>query len=454
MLGLAIVTLLSGFAASPEVSLWMSSEDGAYQLTPRESPRWTTGGPEEGTPTIEIDPATEYQRILGLGASLDHATCYNLSRLPAEKRAEVITRLVDPERGIGMNLMRLCIGTSDFVGEPYYSYDDLPEGQRDPELAHFSIEKDRAYLLPVVKEALAKNPDLLFFASPWSPPGWMKTTESLCGGKLEVENQAVYAQYLLKFLDAYGAEGIPIHAITPQNEPGFPNPDYPTCLWRAELQRDFIRDHLGPALRASGHATGIWCWDHNWNRPGFPRTVLSDPKAAQYVDGTGFHLYEGDVEAQSAFRDEFPGKHIYFTEGSTFRTRGAVRIIGILRHWARSYNAWVIMLDERRKPNNGPHSASRTCIELLDDLSVAYHFDYYMYGQFMKFIPRGALRIASSGLDDVRFAHVAFRTPDGRMVLVVANANREAVGFAVRCAEGGFQARLDGKSVATFRWRP
>lgn len=441
--------MMNGVAVS-DISVWTSSEVEDLKLTPGASISWESEAVARDT-MIDVDPATTYQSILGLGASFEHATCWNLSLLEPKKRAEVIESLVCPDKGIGMNLMRLCIGTSDFVGEPWYSYNDLPEGETDLEIEHFSIEKDRAYMLPVIKTAREKNPELIFFSSPWSPPGWMKTNGSMLAGKMKPEYYDVYARYFVKYIEAYAAEGIPIYAVTPQNEPGFPNKDYPTCLWSGEEQRDFIRDHLGPHFAKNGIGALIWCWDHNWNNLAFPRAVISDPEAARFVDGTGFHHYEGRVEAQTEFRNEFPDKHIYFTEGSTFRTRGAIQIINILRNWARSYNTWVIMLDEKRKPNNGPHSASATCIELKSDLTVEYRYDYYMYGQFMKFIPRDAVRIASTD-SERSFANVAFKTPGGDIVLVVANSARPPREFTVRYGEKSFNTVLGGYSVSTYRW--
>lgn len=434
----------------PVAQLWQSSEDGKLQLSAGTALVLVEGNGSNDT-RITIDDSLRYQSILGLGASLEHATCENLFKLPEEKRAAVIRSLVHPVDGIGMNLMRVCIGASDFIGEPYYSYNDLPPGQTDLPLAQFSIEKDRAYVLPVIKAAQAANPDLLFFASPWSPPGWMKTGGTLNGGKLRPEFYDVYARYLVKFIQAYAAEGVPMRAITVQNEPQHTDPNYTTTLWTGIEQRDFIQANFGPALRAAGLQTPIWCWDHNWNQPEFPRAVLSTPGAAQYVEGSAWHFYEGKVEAQSQFREEFPDKDIFFTEGSTFGTRGAIQIIEILRNWARSYNAWVIMLDEHRKPNRGPHFASATCIELQDDGSVEYRFDYYMYGQFMKFIPRDAIRI-DSGPVEKNFAHVAFLTPDQRIVLVVANADRKDRNLSVAWQGRSLDMQIGGRSVATLSW--
>lgn len=435
------------------VRVVVSGEDGSRRLSDGESLP-LTGKPPAELPTVAIDASRRRQRLLGLGASLEHATCSNLAKLPPAERERVVESLVSPTRGIGMNLMRLCIGTSDFVGEPYYTYDDLPAGETDPELARFSIERDRAYVLPAVKLAQRLNPDLLFFASPWSPPAWMKTSGRLGTGRLKREWHPVYARYLLKFVEAYAAEGVPIHAITVQNEPQHQDPFYPTTLWSAEEQRDFLRDHLGPLFRKHRVQTRIWCWDHNWNQPEFPRAILSDPKAARFVDGTAFHHYEGDVAAQSALAREFPDKSVYFTEGSVFGTDGALRLIEILRHDARSYNGWVILLDEHRKPNRGPHPASATCVELLDDGTVRVNYDYFMQGQFMKFLRRGAVRLESSSPEIPRFGQVAFRNPDGETVLVAANDGAEARRFAVTASGRSFVAELPAKSVATYLWPP
>lgn len=442
---------LAQSAAKDKVRVVLSSEDGSHQLTEVEPLTWRAFETTE-LALIEIHPDQPRQSIIGLGASLEHATCQNLHQLPESQRAIVIEKLVDPDRGIGMNLMRVCIGTSDFVGEPYYTYCDLPEGQTDPELKQFSIAKDRQYVLPTIQMAIEKNPDLLIFASPWSPPAWMKDSGLLGTGSLKPEFYASYARYLLKFIRAYEAEGVPIYAITIQNEPQHVDPNYPTTLWSAEQQRDFIRDFLGPLFAAEKLSTQIWCWDHNWNKLDFPRTVLSDPAAAAFVDGTAFHHYEGRVDAQTALHEQFPDQPIYFTEGSVFRTRGAIRLIDILRHWSRSYNGWVIMLDEHRRPNRGPHSASATCIELMDDGSVRYNFDYFMQGQFMKYIRRQSVCLASSNPDLRTLRNVAFVNPDGQYVLVMANSNRSEQAITVKFGDRMFQTTLPASTIATFLW--
>jgi glucosylceramidase len=439
-------------AAPATVAVTLSTADGSRRLT-EEPPRPLVSTVDLGLPTVQIDRHDAAQSLLGLGASFDHASCENLARLDPAARAEVIERLFHPQRGIGMSLMRVCIGSSDFTGEPYATYCDLPAGETDPDLARFSIDMDRPHVLPVIRAALACNPRLLLFGSPWSPPAWMKSSGRLGGGRLERRWYRAYARYLLEFVRAYEAEGLPIHALTVQNEPQMAHPGYPTTLWTAAEQRDFIRDHLGPLFEREGCHTLIWCWDHNWNDLEFPRTVLADPEAARFLDGIAFHLYEGHVEAQSRLHREFPGKHVYFTEGSVFGIEGAATLVDILRNWSRSYNAWVFMLDQHRRPNSGPHHASATCLELLDDGTVRSNLDYFLYGQFMRYLRPGAVRIRSIGppIDGLR--HVAFRSEDGELVLVAVNARAAPLALAVDCGGRGFTATLPAQAVATYRWR-
>lgn len=476
LLVLASVALVWATAAHGQgVRVWLTTEDMKQLLAAgREEPP-APGKPAAGT-VIEVDPGQTYQSILGLGASLEPTTCYNLQQLGPERRDEVLRRLLDPEQGIGMNLMRICIGTPDFTGDPWYSYDDMPPGEKDPKLEHFSIEKDRAYILPVLKRALAINPDLLFFASPWSPPGWMKSTGDMIGGWLLPEHYGVYAEYFARFIEAYAAEGIPIYAVTPQNEPGVNTRDYPvgewypSCRWSLVEDEDnpwpvdreamgrneaeFIGRHLGPALRKHGLATKIWCYDHNINNLWYPRNILNDQVAGPFVDGTGFHGYAGRPEELAGFHREFPDKAIYFTEGSMPGLPGAARIVSLLRNWCRSYNSWVIMIDYDGKPNNGPFKTTRTTIQPRRDGSgVDYNFDYYEYGHFMKFIKRGAVRIGSSE-PAAEVTNVAFRNPDGELVLVVVNEGKGRADCTVACGGRHFRAAVPARAIATYCWRP
>ena len=324
---LALCFLAAWPAAAMEVAWWVSSEDMLNTLTAQPG---LALGPEAPGADLRIDDTQRYQTILGLGASLDHATCYNISQLPPGEQERAVEWIVSPYTGIGMNLMRICIGTPDFTPSPWYTYADIPG---DLSLEHFSIEKDREYVLPILKMALEINPDLLFFASPWSPPGWMTSNGHIGGGRFDSAYYAPYARYLAKFIKAYEAEGIPIYAITLQNEPDYNPPTYPTCRWTFKQQAEFIASHVGPEFERQGIQTRLWCWDHNFEPIGWPRNVLNDPMAAPYIDGTAFHHYAGRPSSMARLSAMFPSKHIYFTEGSTSGVRGAIEIIAILRNW-------------------------------------------------------------------------------------------------------------------------
>ena len=452
--------------AAPTVEVWLTTEDLRQAISPQTQLAFAKSA-GDARERVEIEDAKTFQTILGLGSSLEPTTCANFWRMAAADREALMARIVDPKKGIGMNLMRLCIGTPDFTGDPWYSYCDLPPGETDPELKRFSIERDRAYILPVIQLARRKNPDLLFFASPWSPPGWMKSNGTMIGGHLLPQWYAAYAQYFVRFIQAYEAEGIPIHAVTIQNEPGVdrakekdPKWHYPSCRWTGEQEREFIRDHLGPALRKAGLKTRIWCYDHNYNvKPegddfglDYPRTILRDAKAAAFVEGVAFHGYAGKPSGMSVFHEEFPQVPVHFSEGSVFGVSGSVDLIERLRNWAVSYNAWVLMLDDLGKPNNGPFAASHATVALnTKTLRPEYLLDYHLYGQFMKFIPRGAVRVESRSLGGAP-AQIAFRMPDKRLVLVAANPDAKECGFAIQWRGQSCTVVLPAKSVGTWRW--
>ena len=464
--GLLIVLATFQLPAATPVDSWLTTADSRQTISPQ-PPLAFTNTPVATPDRVEIEDTTTFQTILGLGSSLEPTTCSNFWRMTVADREELMERVVNPERGIGMNLMRLCIGTPDFTGDPWYSYCDLPSGETDPELKHFSIERDRTYNLPVIQLARRKNADLLFVASPWSPPGWMKSNGTMIGGQLLPKWYSTYAKYFVRFIQAYETEGIPIYAVTIQNEPGVdratennPKWHYPSCRWTGEQERDFIRDHLGPTLRSAGLKTKIWCYDHNYNVKGnaddpglaYPRAILQDPQAAAFVDGVAFHGYAGKPSGMSVFHDEFPKVPIHFTEGSVFGIKGAVELIERLRNSAASYNAWVLMLDDQGKPNNGPFAAKYATVALnTKTLKPEYLLDYHIYGQFMKFIPCGAVRVESRSVGEAP-AQVAFRTADRNLILVAANPGASERRFDVHWRDQSYIGILPPKSVGTWRW--
>lgn len=452
LIALLVFIVCPRLYSAPVVKWWISSQDMKNKLSLQNDAIFASVR-QLSKSTIVVDDRITYQTIIGLGSSLEHSTCYNISLLRPARQKKVLESIVDKNKGIGMNLMRICFGTADFTASPWYSYDEPPDKQPDPQLKYFSIEKDRRYVLPILKLALEINPELKFFASPWSPPGWMKTNNNICGGKMNPKYYRPFAEYLTRSIEAYRAEGLDIIAVTVQNEPEYFPDTYPTCGWTAQQQRDFIRDHLGPVFAQRNLATKIWCYDHNFNHPNFPATILKDPEAAKYIDGTGFHHYEGKPSAMTWLHGKFPDKHVYFTEGSVFNIAGAVQIISYLRNWARCYNAWVTFIDHKAQPNPGPHDCSPTCIVLNSEtLELQYRFDYYMYGHFMKYIDRGAVRIDSTSSENL--PNVTFRNPDGSIVLIVANPGGKKQKLSIGWKSLGLETELAAKSIATLVWKP
>lgn len=471
---LAAMFLIAPVTSAGDVEFYLSSpragEDGKRKsIDPQKTIVWENAR-ESNDFRIDVDPTQTFQTILGMGTSLEPTTCFNIHQLSPEDQDEVIGKLVDPEAGIGMNLIRICIGTPDFTGDPWYSYNDLPEGQTDPTLEKFSIEKDKAYILPVIQKTAKARKDGLFFASPWSPPGWMKTTGNMIGGSLKQEWYPAYAQYFVKFIKAYQAEGIPLYAVTIQNEPGVDRnleKDkkwwYPSCRWTGEQERDFIRDHLAPALREAGLSTKIWCYDHNYNLAptadgddpgiGYPRAILSDPKTFPLVAGVAFHGYAGKPENMLQFQKEFPKTPLHFTEGSVFGLIGGAKLVALLRNGIVSYNAWVTISDTQGKPNNGPFNADTTCIQRdVKTNKPIYNFDLDLMGHFTKFILRDSVRIDSQSPNKV--ANVAFRRPDGSICLIIVHPPARARTMRLRVGTKEAVIDMPGNSVATLVWKP
>lgn len=457
--------------AAVEVQWFTTSRDMEYKLTERDPIQFDTvlSSPDDVVEkTVVVDEDKKFQTIFGIGSSLESSTCYNLMRMTETDRTNTLKMLLDPEDGIGMSLMRITVATSDFCPLPFYSYDDAESP--DESLSGFSIQRDEEFILPVLREAAQKyasgSDGLHFFASTWSPPAWMKTTNTLQGGRYNTSYFPQYAQYLLKYINAYKNEGIEIAGLTPQNEPLQNEDSYPTTLLLPGEEAELIRDHLGPLLQdpANNCSTSIWCFDHNFNTLFYPETVLKDSEANKYVSGTAFHNYGGRASAMTTLHDEFPDKNIFFSEGSAFGMRGASQIVEILRNWATTYNAWVTMLDTDLQPNAGPFRPSPTMIELdAETLQPNYRFEYYMYGQFSKFIRRGAVRIETSGPDDgqssdlkveSKLSHVGFVDPnDNKRVLVLVNDALDEVNVAIEWGGMSAKATLTPTSVNTFVWR-
>jgi glucosylceramidase len=412
---------------------------------------------------IVVNSNKKYQQMDGFGASFTDASAYLVyNKLSPEKRREVMEKLFDREKGIGISFLRQPMGATDYTTK-LYSYDDLPSGvNEDPELKYFSIDHDKKYIIPLLKEAMEINPELKIMASPWSPPGWMKTTGSMIGGSLRRSYYGVYAQYFVKFIKAYEAEGIPIYAITVQNEPLYVPKEYPGMKMDWVEQADFIGEYLGPAFESAGIKTKILCYDHNWDNTTYAAYVLSHEKASKYVAGSAWHFYGGKHEAMSKIKEMFPDKEIWFTEGSGGDWVPAffnaymdqmMHVIRIPRNWAKTVVWWNIALDEKRGPTILSNSTCRGLIEINQKTNeVKYNVDYYTLGHISKFVLPGAYRIDSYTYQD-RLESVAFLNPNGSRVLIVSN--RTNTTKKIQVVEDGleiFSYVLPGYASATFVW--
>ncbi len=456
---LLTLALATAAAAAQNVSLYLTSPDRSALLTLQPPLAFATPA-TPATQTITVDPAKTYQTIDGFGFALTGGSAQLLMKMDAAKRDallhELFTRTGD---GIGVSYLRLTIGSSD-MNDHVYSYDDLAPDQTDPDMAHFSLDPDKADVIPIMKQILAIDPKIKTLASPWSAPLWMKTNGAAQGGVLLPKYFRAYATYLTKYVQGMKAEGIPIDTLTIQNEP-LNEKNTPSMLMLSPEQDVFIKDNLGPNFRKAGIKTGIVLYDHNLDHPLYPLSILRDPAAAKYVAGSGFHLYGGTVDAMTEVHDAFPNKNIYFTEQSITQrdnngplniARPVARVmIGVSRNWSKNILLWNLAAD----PNNGPHTNNGGCGSCsgaltVDGDNVRRNVAFYTVAQVSKFVPPNSVRIDSNDLDTL--PNVAFRTPDGKKVLVVSNVTDTPQTFDVHTGAKTFTSTLPAGNVGTYVW--
>lgn len=409
---------------------------------------------------IRLDDAEVLQEIEGYGAALTGSSAFLLNKkLDAAGREALLKDLFDPEDGIGISYLRITMGASDFSLEDF-TYNDLEPGKTDPELAHFSIEKDREDLIPVLRQILTIAPGLKIMATPWSPPAWMKTNGKLAGGRLKPEWYGAYAQYFVKYLRAYEQEGIRIDAISVQNEP-LHEAAYPSMLMEANEQLDFIGNHLGPAFERENIGVKILAYDHNWDRPDYPLAVLNDATARKYVAGSAFHAYGGEVSAMSRVHEAFPDKGLYFTEisGGEWAKNFSDNMvwnmrnifIGTARNWSKNALLWNLVLDENSGPVNNGCKDCRGVVTLHSSGSPARNVEYYVTGHLSKFVRPGARRLYTDGLPSSSgLEQVAFLNPDGSRVVVVLNSGSESGKIVIQWGKKQLSIVQEPLSTATY----
>lgn len=419
---------------------------------------------------IEVQPAKKYQKILGFGAAFTDAACYMFKQLDPDVRAKLFNDLFHPSQ-LGLNVNRVCMGASDYATHEYsYCDSDTP----DPELKKFNIAHDTKWILPMIEEARKVNPDIFLFASPWSPPGWMKANKSMLGGNMQRQYMPAYAQYFVRFLDAYKKYGVPIQAVTVNNEVDTDQDGrMPACLWPQEYEVDFVKWHLGPALRDAKMDTQVWMIDHNYNLWGRAIATLEDAEVRKYCTAIAWHGYVGDAHKMTTVHDAYPEVDCYWTEGgpdvtnkdyATDWSKWSKTFTGNLRNWCRGITAWNLALDHEGKPNIGPFPCGGLVTIHGETKEITPSGQYFAIAQFSKHVKRDAYRIGSETSGEGKnLEHVAFENPvavdmfgkkvtdKSEKVLVITNSGAARtvevkVGTRIACVN------LDADSVTTLRF--
>jgi glucosylceramidase len=481
--GWAILNRRAAWALSADptgqVQVWSTFRDRRHVAA--ESVAWKAEA-AVAADAIVLDPAATRQEMLGFGAAFTDAACSMLNQLAPGARATLMHELFAPDQ-MAMNVCRTCIGASDY-SKSLYSFDDSEED--DPELKKFSIDHDKAYILPALREARKLNPDLFLFSSPWSPPAWMKFNRSMLGGTIRKSNLEAYSRYIKKFLDAYKNEGVEINAVTVQNEVDTTvDGRYAACQWSQEDEILFVGKYLGPLLRQAGMGTKIWVLDHNFNLWGRAIGELSDARAYEFIDGIAWHGYAGEPASMTPVHDAFPLKNAYFTEGGPQRERRAEGAPfadpmtawarwaewanSVIRNWSRSITVWNLALDENGTPYIGRREegdivpgAPTTGRGLITIDSKTHEVSrsgrFWALAHYTKHVRRGAKVFRTDGVGEsggqtaaAAVSHVGFRNPDGSSVVVLANRGGER-GVQLVLGTRSLSLELPADSVHTLQW--
>ncbi|OCA80450.1 glucosylceramidase [Chryseobacterium contaminans] len=437
-----------------EVHYWLTKGDESIKLQPQTPIRFVNTS--NNFQNIEIDDTQKFQYIDGFGYTLTGGSVEVINHLSPVKRKALLNELFGNDKNsISISYLRLSIGASDLDGE-VFSYNDLPEGETDISLSKFSLVKDKD-LIAMLKEILALNPKIKIIATPWSAPVWMKDNGKSKGGSLKPEFYETYARYFVKYIQGMKKEGITIDAVTPQNEPLHPG-NNPSMYMSSDQQRDFIKGYLGPVFKNNKIKTKIVVYDHNCNKPEYALDILKDTEAYQYIDGSAFHLYEGDISALSTVHDAFPDKNLYFTEQWT-GSKGTFNedlnwhmknvIIGSMRNWSKTALEWNLAND----PKYGPHTDGgctecKGAITVSDRDNFTRNVAYYIVAHASKFVPAGSQRIASTQTKYLSTA--AFKTPTGKTVLIVHNDHKVIENFNIKFAGKIATVNIPGQSAATY----
>jgi glucosylceramidase len=443
-------------------SVHETARDNGHRLARLPAPTVVAAGSaatKEGV--LVVDPTQLRQEMVGFGGALTESSAWVLAQLDPEARMEVIRRYFDPVEGIGYTLARTHINSCDFSLH-LWALDEVPG---DYDLHHFTLEPMRRWLMPLIHDArrVAGEDVFRLLASPWSPPAWMKTNFRMDdGGYLRREYAPSWAAYYVRFVEAMrDEEGIPVWGLTVQNEPEA-HQTWESCLYSPEHERDFVRDLLGPALHAAGmQDVKLLGWDHNRDRlEARADALLGDSKTADYLWGLGLHWYvSDDFAASSRVQARFPDKPILFTEGC-FEGGEAIgswehgegyahNMIGDFRNWVCGYIDWNIVLDQRGGPNHVGNFCDAPVIVDTRTKEVRYGPSFHYIAHFSRFVKPGARRIESAE-GPAQIESVAFKNPDGSIVVVVLNRTDESVAFTLRLGAGEIEEAMPARAIRTY----
>jgi glucosylceramidase len=487
---IAFLAVASGAVAAQansanQIEGWVTNPDRSSLFQKLPEPLVFGAGNNARGGVIVIDPAQQMQSLDGFGFALTGGSAELLVKMSPGARSKILKQIFARDGSdLGVSYLRISIGSSD-LNSFVFSYDDLSPGETDHELKKFDLKQDRKDIIPVLKEILLISPDIKILGSPWSAPAWMKTNNNVRGGALKEECYPAYALYLAKYVMEMKKEGITIDAITIQNEP-LNSKNTPSMQWMLNQQLVFLRDHLHPAFTRAGLKTKVLLFDHNTDRPDYPLALLSDPVISRFADGSAFHNYGGDMSAMSKVHMARPDKNVYFTEQMITERPGSPTIniaasikrmmIDTTRNWSRNVILWNLAAD----PQNGPHTDNGGCSMCqgaitIDKDAVSLNLAYYTIAHASKFVRPGSVRIGSTSrggqvvvltedeerpglkriavIEDAQvLPNVAFRTPEGKIVLIVANDTASVSSFGVQYEGQLANIRLNPGAVGTYVW--
>jgi glucosylceramidase len=450
-LAIVFVTLISVVSNAQKIEKWMTRLDKS-KLLEKQKQTLVFAKNNQNLPTIFVDDSKAFQTMDGFGYTLTSGSASLINQLSNKK--QLLKELFGhDENSIGVNYLRVSVGASD-LSDHTYSYSE----SKDLSLKNFSLKEDKKYLIPLLKEIIKINPKIKILASPWSPPTWMKTNNNFMGGSLLPEYYPVYANYLVKYIKEMKKLGIVIDAITIQNEPLHPG-NNPSLLMLPNEQANFIKNNLGPTFLKNGIKTKIIIYDHNADRTDYSISILNNPAARKFIDGSAFHLYGGNVETISEVHEAHPDKNLYFTEqwighpsnfGGDMAWHVKNLIIGATRNWCKTVLEWNLAIDPQMNPHTEGGCTACLGAITIDKDKIERNAAYYIIGHASKFVPTNSKRIASNTV--LNLQNVAFKTPEGKTVLIVINDSDKSLEFLIGSKGKQAKETIEAGSVVTYVW--